>query len=175
MDAKRVLWMSSNESYPPADCPSPPDAAIDSTTPERVLEELSQQSYNGREEWERLLVGESPEMRQISHIIRLVGARRATVLITGETGTGKEVAARALHLASPRRRAPWVAVNCSALPENLLEAELFGHVRGAFTGAVQNRVGRFEQAHRGTLFLDEIGDLPMESPPRTRIPAVGQF
>jgi DNA-binding NtrC family response regulator len=116
----------------------------------------------GREEWERLLVGESPEMRQVSHIIRLVGARRSTVLITGETGTGKEVAARSLHLASPRRRGPWVAVNCSALPENLLEAELFGHVRGAFTGAVQNRVGRFEQAHKGTLFLDEIGDLPMD-------------
>jgi len=114
------------------------------------------------EEWERLLVGRSPEMRQVSHVIRLVGARRATVLITGETGTGKEVAARALHLSSPRRKGPWVAVNCSALPENLLEAELFGHVRGAFTGAVQNRAGRFEQAHKGTLFLDEIGDLPMD-------------
>jgi transcriptional regulator with GAF, ATPase, and Fis domain len=164
MDAKRVLWMSSNETCPPAECQSPPPAAwkTDSRTPEGAPVELSQPSYNGREEWERLLVGESPEMRQISHMIRLVGARRATVLITGETGTGKEVAARALHLASPRRKGPWVAVNCSALPENLLEAELFGHVRGAFTGAVQNRIGRFEQAHRGTLFLDEIGDLPMD-------------
>ena len=101
-------------------------------------------------------------MRQVSHVIRLVGARRSTVLITGETGTGKELAARALHLASPRRKGPWVAVNCSALPENLLEAELFGHVRGAFTGAAQARIGRFEQAHRGTLFLDEIGDLPLD-------------
>jgi DNA-binding NtrC family response regulator len=112
------------------------------------------------EDWERLLVGESHEMRQVGSLIRLVGARRATVLITGETGTGKELAARALHLAGPRRQKPWVAVNCSALPENLLEAELFGHVRGAFTGAVQSRIGRFEQAQGGTLFLDEIGELP---------------
>jgi DNA-binding NtrC family response regulator len=157
MDAKRVLWIASNQPHRSSECPCPPAAwTIDSRTPERAPE------TTGREEWERLLVGESSEMRQVSHVIRLVGARRSTVLITGETGTGKEVAARALHLASPRRTAPWVAVNCSALPENLLEAELFGHVRGAFTGAVQNRVGRFEQAHRGTLFLDEIGDLPMD-------------
>ena len=101
-------------------------------------------------------------MRQVGNLIRLVGARRATVLISGETGTGKELAARALHLAGPRHQAPWVAVNCSALPENLLEAELFGHVRGAFTGAVQSRLGRFEQAQGGTLFLDEIGELPLE-------------
>jgi transcriptional regulator with GAF, ATPase, and Fis domain len=114
------------------------------------------------EDWERLLLGDSDEMRQIKHIIRMVGSRRATVLITGETGTGKEVAARAVHMAGARRRFPLVAVNCSALPENLLEAELFGHVRGAFTGAVQNRTGRFEQAQNGTLFLDEIGELPLD-------------
>ena len=108
------------------------------------------------------LVGDSPDMRQISRIISLVGPRRATVLITGETGTGKELAARALHLAGPRSRGPFVAVNCNSLPENLLEAELFGHVKGAFTGAVQARTGRFEQAHGGTLFLDEIGDLSVE-------------
>jgi len=113
------------------------------------------------EEWERLLIGEGPEMRQVRHIIRLVAGRRSTVLVTGETGTGKELAARSLHLASQRNRGPWVAVNCSALPENLLEAELFGHVKGAFTGAIQNRVGRFEEAHGGTLFLDEIGDLAL--------------
>jgi DNA-binding NtrC family response regulator len=111
---------------------------------------------------EPLLVGNSPEMLRIAHILRLVGPRRATVLITGETGTGKEVAARALHLAGPRRSGPFVAVNCTALPENLLEAELFGHVRGAFTGAVQNRTGRVEQAAGGTLFFDEIGDLPLD-------------
>ena len=114
------------------------------------------------EEWRRLLIGESPEMRRVTEIIRLVAGRRATVLITGETGTGKELCARALHLASPRRRAPFVAVNCHALPANLLEAELFGHVRGAFTGAVQSRVGRFEQAHTGTLFLDEVGEIPID-------------
>ncbi len=114
------------------------------------------------EDWERLLVGNSREMRQVGSLIRLVGARRATVLITGETGTGKELAARALHLAGPRRQGPWVAVNCSALPENLLEAELFGHVRGAFTGAIQSRMGRFEQAQGGTIFLDEIGELPLD-------------
>jgi DNA-binding NtrC family response regulator len=112
--------------------------------------------------WRKTLVGESAPVRQILDVIGLVAGRRCTVLITGETGTGKEMAARAIHLASPRARFPMVAVNCSALPENLLEAELFGHVRGAFTGAVQSRVGRFEQAHRGTLFLDEIGDLPLE-------------
>ena len=111
---------------------------------------------------ETLLVGSSRQIQRVCQIIRLVGARRATVLITGETGTGKELAARALHQAGPRARGPWVAVNCSALPGNLLEAELFGHVKGAFTGAVQTRIGRFEQAEGGTLLLDEIGDLPSE-------------
>jgi len=114
------------------------------------------------EDWKRFLIGESRPMRDVCHIIRMIGARRATVLITGETGSGKEMAARALHLAGPRRRGPFVAVNCSALPENLLEDELFGHVRGAFTGAMQNRMGRFEQAHGGVILLDEIGELPPE-------------
>ena len=111
---------------------------------------------------ETLLVGNSRQIQRVCQIIRLVGARRATVLITGETGTGKELAARALHQAGPRARGPWVAVNCSALPGNLLEAELFGHVKGAFTGAAQTRIGRFEQAQSGTLLLDEIGELPSD-------------
>jgi DNA-binding NtrC family response regulator len=115
-----------------------------------------------REPWRRLLVGESRPMTRIAHIIRLVAARRSTVLITGETGTGKEVVARAIHAASGRGHLPMVAVNCNALPAGLLEAELFGHVKGAFTGAVNNRIGRFEQAHRSTLFLDEIGDMPLD-------------
>jgi transcriptional regulator with GAF, ATPase, and Fis domain len=101
-------------------------------------------------------------MEAVAETIRLVGKRRCTVLISGETGTGKEMAARALHAASQRGNQPMVAVNCSALPENLLEAELFGHTKGAFTGAVSARVGRFEQAHKGTIFLDEIGDMPIE-------------
>jgi transcriptional regulator with GAF, ATPase, and Fis domain len=112
--------------------------------------------------WRKLLIGSSAAMERTVEIIRLVGARRATVLITGETGTGKELVARAVHLASPRAQVSMVAVNCNALPENLLEAELFGHVKGAFTGAIQQRVGRFEQANRGTLFLDEVGDLPLD-------------
>ena len=115
-----------------------------------------------RSDWERLLVGRSPAIRQVAHVIGMVGCRHATVLITGETGTGKELAATALHLAGRRRSGPFVAFNCSAVPDHLLESELFGYVRGAFTGAVQNRTGRFEQAHRGTLFLDEIGDLPLD-------------
>jgi transcriptional regulator with GAF, ATPase, and Fis domain len=125
----------------------------------RSLERLAENV--NREDCEALLVGESSEIRQVARMIRLVGSRRATVLITGETGTGKEVAARSLHLAGPRRRHAMVAVNCAALPENLLEAELFGHVRGAFTGAFQSRAGRFEQAQGSTLFLDEIGAMPL--------------
>jgi DNA-binding NtrC family response regulator len=114
------------------------------------------------EPWRSLLVGESRPMQAVIETIRLIGGRRCTVLIGGETGTGKELAARALHMAGPRSSQPLVAVNCSALPENLLETELFGHVKGAFTGAIQTRVGRFEQAHKGTMFLDEVGDMPPE-------------
>jgi DNA-binding NtrC family response regulator len=112
--------------------------------------------------WQRALVGSSRAMEHVSHLIELVAERRCTVLITGETGTGKEVAARAIHEASRRSGGQFVAVNCSALPENLLESELFGHVKGAFTGAQQLRVGRFEQANHGTLFLDEVGDIPLD-------------
>ena len=108
----------------------------------------------------RLLIGESRAIEQIVDKIRLVAERRCTVLITGETGTGKELVARSIHAASGRAQVPLVSVNCSALPESLLEAELFGHVKGAFTGATNHRVGRFEQANRGTIFLDEIGDMP---------------
>jgi DNA-binding NtrC family response regulator len=112
--------------------------------------------------WRGLLVGDSRAMQRTAETIRLVGPRRSTVLITGETGTGKELLARAIHQAGPRAHLAMITVNAAALPEHLLEAELFGHVKGAFTGAIQPRVGRFEQAHRSTLFLDEIGDLPLE-------------
>lgn len=109
-----------------------------------------------------MLIGSSDALRRTIEVIALVAQRRSTVLITGETGTGKELVARALHMASARANYPMVTVNAAALPENLLEAELFGHVKGAFTGAFQARTGRFEQAHRSTLFFDEIGDLPLE-------------
>lgn len=114
------------------------------------------------EPWRRNFVGSSRAFENVVKMVRLVGTRRCTVLITGETGTGKEMAARSVHLAGPRGRLPMVSVCCSALPENLLEAELFGHVRGAFTGAINHRVGRFEQANGSTIFLDEIGDMPLE-------------
>ena len=113
------------------------------------------------EPWRRMLIGESRAIEQIAECIRLVAPHRSTVLLTGETGTGKEIIARSIHAASSRNRVPMVSVTCSALPETLLEAELFGHVKGAFTGALNQRIGRFEQANRGTIFLDEIGDMPM--------------
>jgi DNA-binding NtrC family response regulator len=112
------------------------------------------------EPWRHLLIGDSRPMQQVAQQIRLVAPRRSTVLLTGETGTGKELVARSIHAASGRNRSSLVAVNCSALPEALLEAELFGHVKGAFTGAVGQRIGRFEEASHGSIFLDEIGDMP---------------
>jgi DNA-binding NtrC family response regulator len=135
---------------------------LDSAMEERRGRKRASERASSSEAWRALLVGESRAMQSVVETIRLIGERRCTVLIGGETGTGKEMAARALHLAGPRASQPMVAINCSALPENLLEAELFGHVKGAFTGAIQTRVGRFEQAHKGSLFLDEIGDMPLE-------------
>jgi DNA-binding NtrC family response regulator len=105
------------------------------------------------------IVGQAPEMRRLHQLIAQVGRTTATVLITGETGTGKELVARAIHRASPRREHPFVPVNPAAIPESLLESELFGHERGAFTGAHQRKLGRLELAQGGTLFLDEIGAL----------------
>jgi DNA-binding NtrC family response regulator len=107
------------------------------------------------------LVGESAIMLELARTIRLVAPHTATVLIEGETGTGKEVVAHAVHRLSPRSAKPFVVLNCAAIPEALLEAELFGHTRGAFTGAVQSRTGRIEAANGGTLFLDEIGEMPI--------------
>ena len=103
----------------------------------------------------------SDSMRAIADMVRKIAGTSATVLIRGETGVGKEIVARAIHDASPRARQPLVRVNCAALPEELLESELFGHERGAFTGAHRQKLGRFEAAQRGTLFLDEIGELPL--------------
>ena len=105
------------------------------------------------------MIGRTAVMTQLFEMLRTVASTASTVLITGETGTGKELVARAIHDASPRRHQRFVAINCGAIPETLLEAELFGHVRGAFTGAIANRQGRLEQASRGTLFLDEVGTM----------------
>lgn len=106
------------------------------------------------------LVGRSRRMQELFALIETIAPTSSTILISGETGTGKELVARAIHALSRRAQERFVALNCGAIPDALLEAELFGHVRGAFTGAVANRVGRFELAHRGTLFLDEIGTMP---------------
>jgi transcriptional regulator with GAF, ATPase, and Fis domain len=102
------------------------------------------------------IIGSSPAMQQVYRLTRQVARSKASVLLLGETGTGKELIARAIHETSVRRNGPFVRVNCGALSESLLESELFGHVRGAFTGAIENRTGRFEAAHTGTIFLDEI-------------------
>jgi DNA-binding NtrC family response regulator len=105
------------------------------------------------------LIGRSPAMRALFQLLETVSVSASTILVTGETGTGKEVVARAIHHNSPRRAQRFVALNCGAIPETLLEAELFGHVRGAFTGAIGTRQGRLEQAHKGTLFMDEVGTM----------------
>jgi formate hydrogenlyase transcriptional activator len=113
-----------------------------------------------------LIIGKSAALRRVLDMVQVVGPTEATVLINGETGTGKELIAEAIHKCSDRSNGPLVKVNCAAIPAGLLESELFGHERGAFTGAVARGIGRFERANRGTLFLDEIGDLPLELQPK---------
>ncbi|HEU4578952.1 MAG TPA: sigma-54 dependent transcriptional regulator [Polyangiaceae bacterium] len=112
------------------------------------------------------LLGDSRPMHQVYDLIRRVGKTETTVLISGESGTGKELVARALHAEGARAQGPFVALNCAAVPANLLESELFGHVRGSFTDALGDRKGLFQEAHQGTLFLDEIGELPLEMQPK---------
>ena len=146
-----------------------PPAMFHHLTGPRTAEELgavvcgAPRAGTKREPWADLLIGESQPMKDLQALIRLIGPRQTTALITGETGTGKEMVARALHRSSPRAESEMVAVNCAAIPENLVEAELFGHAKGAFTGATNPRSGHFEQAHRGTIFLDEVGELPLEA------------
>ena len=126
------------------------------------MREASQERAPKPKEVERQFVGRHPQIIEIYKVVGQVAARRTNVLIRGESGTGKELIARAIHDQSPFAAEPFVAVNCSAIPATLLESELFGHVRGAFTGAVNARRGRFSQAGRGTIFLDEVGDASLE-------------
>jgi len=162
-EAVRLVRCGAWNCFGPGDPHSLFRSSVENAVEERRMRRRDESRQPGtRELWRDTLVGDSLPMEAVADTVRLVGPRRCTVLITGETGTGKEMAARAIHAASPRAHQNLVAVNCSALPENLLEAELFGHTRGAFTGATAPRVGRFEQAHKGTLFLDEIGDMPLD-------------
>jgi transcriptional regulator with GAF, ATPase, and Fis domain len=129
-----------------------------------TISELDGESPRARSEGRnnlRGMIGDSEPMQRTYALTRMVALRDTTVLITGESGTGKDLVAQEIHLISPRRKQPFIVVNCSAIPEPLLEAELFGYTKGAFTGAVQSRIGRIHAAHGGTLFLDEIGDMPL--------------
>ena len=136
-------------------------AAISSNKKSVYLEEELRTEYNFEE-----IIGESQGLRIVLKQVETVAPADATVLILGETGTGKELIARAIHELSPRQDQTFVKLNCSAIPFGLLESELFGHEKGAFTGAISQRLGRLELAHMGTLFLDEIGDLPLELQPK---------
>jgi transcriptional regulator with GAF, ATPase, and Fis domain len=130
-----------------------------------IRQKLERENAYLREEETRALgevLGRSPQMRHLSEQVAVVAPTNATVLIQGESGTGKELVAREIHKASSRRDGPMVRVNCAAVPRDLFESEFFGHVKGAFTGALRDRVGRFELAHGGTLFLDEVSEIPIE-------------
>jgi formate hydrogenlyase transcriptional activator len=135
---------------------------IEEVTPGKVALDKNEFSGSGLPR----IVGNSAGLRSVLGMVRIVAPTAATVLINGETGTGKELIAEAIHKCSDRSKGPFVKVNCAAIPAGLLESELFGHERGAYTGAVSRGIGRFERAHRGTLFLDEIGDLPVELQPK---------
>jgi PAS domain S-box-containing protein len=128
---------------------------------ENVDEEVAEVQQNFEE-----IVGSSAAMKRVMGQVEVVAPTDATVLVLGETGTGKELVARAIHRMSPRRNLPFISLNCAAIPTGLLESELFGYERGAFTGALGQKIGRFEMAHRGTLFLDEVGDIPLDLQPK---------
>src|SRR6266481_8978636 len=132
----------------------------------RVNQEFSLVEEIGRETVFAGIVGQSVALRRVLHLVEMVAASDATVLLLGETGTGKELIARAIHEQSRRQKQAFVTLNCVAIPSSLFESELFGHERGAFTGAHMQKAGRLELADRGTLFLDEVGDMPLEVQPK---------
>ena len=129
------------------------------------LENINEETTEGKHQFEEI-IGSSTAMKRVMGLVEVVAPTDATVLILGETGTGKELVARAIHRISPRRNLPFVTLNCAAIPTGLLESELFGYERGAFTGALGQKIGRFELANRGTLFLDEVGDIPLDLQPK---------
>ncbi len=134
----------------------------------RAEERLRQENVSLREEIDKAsmfeeIVGTSPALKNVLSLISKVAPSDSTVLLTGETGTGKELVARAIHRRSERASGAFVSVNCAAIPRDLIASELFGHEKGAFTGAIQQRLGRFELANGGTIFLDEVGELPAET------------
>jgi DNA-binding NtrC family response regulator len=135
--------------------------AARSTSIAPVVSDAAQSSQERNGIKLRGMIGNAESMQRIWAVTRMVAARNTTVLITGESGTGKDLLAQEVHLISARRNQPFIVVNCSAIPETLLEAELFGYTKGSFTGALQSRIGRIHAAHGGTLFLDEIGDMPL--------------
>src|ERR1043166_8761736 len=141
-----------------------------------MREVVSYQPLLAKEEYAEGIVGKSEAMQQVFKLIGQVSMSDATVLITGESGTGKELVARAIYHHSRRADRPFMAINCAAIPENLLESELFGHEKGAFTGAADRRIGKFEQCDGGTVFLDEIGDMPLATQTKIlRILQNGEF
>ncbi|MEJ2007793.1 MAG: sigma-54 dependent transcriptional regulator [Acidobacteriota bacterium] len=149
------------EPAPQEETPLSEDFCPTSSTELHTLAESAQEAPSPAVEPLPGMMGVSRAMQSVYRMSRLVAPRLTTVLVTGETGTGKELVAKGIHLLSPRQGQPFVTVNCAAIPEALLESELFGYARGAFTGAFQSRIGRIHSAHGGTLFLDEVGELPL--------------
>jgi DNA-binding NtrC family response regulator len=137
------------------------NAQPNSTSPVQLRRALARSDGQVSVRGIRGMVGDTEPMQRVYELTNMVARRDTTVLVTGESGTGKDLIAQAIHLISPRQKQPLVVINCAAIPEPLLEAELFGYVKGSFTGAVQSRIGRIHAAHGGTLFLDEIGDMPL--------------